>query len=105
MLEQITLKAIDDFFTPATSQVDELGRLDKQIKELEAQARKIKAALIAQGVGKYEGAEYFAEVQHYDRATISPILVKEFGTTDFVAQVTQVKAIDAVVVKPLGVTL
>lgn len=101
MLEQITLKAIDDFFTPSTNQVDELGRLDKQIKELEAQARKIKQALIAQGAGKYEGTEYFAEVQHYDRATISPILVKEFGTTDFVAQVTQVKAIDAVVVKPL----
>jgi hypothetical protein len=101
MLETITLKAIDDFFQSSTNQVDELGRLDKQIKELEAQARKIKQALIAQGAGKYQGTEYFAEVQHYDRATISPILVKEFGTTDFVAQVTQVKAIDAVVVKPL----
>jgi len=81
--------------------IDNLGTINKQIADLEAQARKIKAALIAQGVGKYEGTQYFAEVQHYDRATISPILVKEFGTTDFVAQVTQVKAIDAVVVKPL----
>lgn len=101
MLQEITLKAIDDFFNPSTNPVDELGRLDKQIKELEAQARKIKQALIAQGAGKYEGTQYFAEVQHYDRATINPILVREFGTKEFVEQVTQVKPVDAVVVKPL----
>ena len=101
MLEAITLKAIDDFFQPVVNPVDELGRLDKQIKDLEAQARKIKQALIAQGVGKYEGMEYFAEVQHYDRSTINPILVREFCDEELVRQVTQVKAIDAVVVKPL----
>ena len=81
--------------------IDELGRIDRIIKENEAIARKLKAELIARGVGKYEGQEFFAEVQHYDRATISPILVKEFGTSDFIAQVTQVKPVDAVVVKPL----
>ena len=101
MLEAITLKAIDDFFTPSTNQVDELGRLDKQIKELEAQARKIKQALIAQGPGKYEGTQYFAEVQHYDRATINPILVRELCDAELVRQVTQVKPVDAVVVKSL----
>jgi hypothetical protein len=83
--------------------IDQLGTINQQIAELESQARKIKQALIAQGVGKYEGVEFFAEVQHYDRATINPILVKEFGTKDFVAQVTQVKAIDAVVVKRVTV--
>ena len=101
MLQEITLKAIDDFFTPVNSPVDELGLIDRQIKELEAQAREIKAALIAQGVGKYYGQVFAAEVQHYDRATISPILVKEYGTKEFVAQVTQVKPIDAVVVKAI----
>ena len=101
MLEAITLRAIDDFFTQPINPVDELGRLDKQIKDLEAQTRKIKQALIAQGVGKYEGMEYFAEVQHYDRSTINPILVREFCDEELVRQVTQVKAIDAVVVKPL----
>ena len=101
MLEQITLKAIDDFFTQAVNPVDELGRLDKQIKDLEAQARKIKQALIAQGVGKYEGTQFFAEVQHYDRATINPVLVRELCDEELVKQMTQVKAIDAVVVKPL----
>jgi hypothetical protein len=101
MLEQITLKAIDDFFTQPTNQVDELGRLDKQIKELEAQARKIKQALIAQGVGKYEGVEFFAEVQKYDRATINPVLVRELCDEELVKQMTQVKAVDAVVVKSL----
>jgi hypothetical protein len=101
MLEAITLKAIDDFFQTSTNQVDELGRLDKQIKDLEAQARKIKQALIARGIGKYEGMEYFAEVQHYDRSTINPILVRELCDEELVRQVTQVKAVDAVVVKSL----
>lgn len=79
--------------------IDDLGIIDAQIKELEAKARKIKQVLIAQGVGKYTGMDFFAEVQRYDRATINPILVREFGTTDFVAQVTQIKPVDAVVVR------
>jgi hypothetical protein len=101
MLETITLEAVNDFFTPSINPVDQLGALDKQIKDLEAQARKIKQALIAQGVGKYEGTQYFAEVQHYDRSTINPILVRELCDEELVKQVTQTKAIDAVVVKPL----
>lgn len=79
--------------------IDDLGIINQQIAELESTARKIKNELIARGVGKYEGMDFIAEVQHYNRATISPILVKEFGTTDFVAQVTQMKTVDAVVVR------
>lgn len=79
--------------------IDDLGLINQQIAELEATARKIKQELIARGVGKYEGMDFVAEVQHYDRATINPVLVKEYGTADFVAQVTQVKAVDAVVVR------
>lgn len=79
--------------------IDQLGIINQQIAELESTARKIKQELIARGVGKYAGAEFVAEVQHYDRATINPILVREFGTTDFVAQVTQMKPVDAVVVR------
>jgi hypothetical protein len=79
--------------------VDELGVINQQIAELEATARKLKQALIARGVGKYEGSEFFAEVQHYDRATISPDLVRKLADEDFVSAVTQVKAVDAVVVK------
>jgi len=77
--------------------IDQLGIINQQIAELESTARKLKQALIARGVGKYEGADFVAEVQHYDRATINPILVKEFADEDFVARVTQVKAVDAVV--------
>jgi hypothetical protein len=87
-------------FMPNTT-VDQLGAIDRQIKDLEAVARKLKAELIARGVGKYEGEQYYAEVQHYDRATINPILVREFADEEFVRNVTQVKAIDAVVVKSL----
>lgn len=82
--------------------IDELGYINKTIADLEATARKLKAELISRGVGQYEGTIYTAEVQHYERATISPILVKEFATTDFVAQVTQVKPVDAVVVRQIG---
>jgi len=83
--------------------VDQLGTIKQAIDELEATARKFKAELINRGVGTYEGAQFFAEVQHYDRATISPTLVRKFSNDDFVAQVTEVKAVDAVVVKKLGV--
>lgn len=81
--------------------IDQLGTINQQIAELEATARKLKQALIARGVGKYSGSDFVAEVQHYDRATINPILVKEFADEDFVARVTQVKPVDAVVVKRL----
>lgn len=83
--------------------VDQLGVLKQTIDELESTARKLKAELIRRGVGTYEGAKFFAEVQHYDRATISPTLVRKFSNEDFVKSVTEVKAVDAVVVKPLGV--
>ena len=102
MLEAITLKAIDDFFqSPSDNTVDELGAIDRQIKELEATARKLKAKLVERGIGQYQGHQYTAEVQEYDRNNISAILVKEFGTREFVQQVTQVQHIKAVVVKPL----
>jgi hypothetical protein len=101
MLQEITLRAIDDFFQSPTDIVDELGVIDRQIKELEATARKLKAQLTERGIGKYHGARFTAEVQEYDRATISAILVKEFGTKDFVAQVTQMQHVKSVTVKPL----
>jgi len=79
--------------------IDDLGIINQQIKELEEQARKIKKALIAQGPGKYEGMDFFAEVQHYPRETINPILVREFGDEELLRNVTQVNMVDAVVVR------
>jgi hypothetical protein len=81
--------------------IDQLGEVDRIIKENEAIARKLKAELITRGVGKYEGSQYWVEVQHYDRATINPVLVREMCDPEIVSAVTQVKAVDAVVVKPL----
>ena len=102
MLQEITMRTIEDYFQKPTDDIDELGHIDREIKQLESRARALKARLIERGVGVYKGVRFTAEVQHYARATISPILVKEFGTTDFVAQVTQVKSVDAVVVKQIG---
>ena len=87
----------------ADNMIDDLAILNQQIAKLEEQARVIKQALIARGVGKYNGVDFFAEVQEYDRENISAPLVRKFGDKNFVAQVTQIQHIKAVVVKPLGV--
>ena len=78
--------------------IDELGLLNQTIAQLEASARKLKTELIARGVGKYEGTIFYAEVQHYDRATINPKLVREFFAPELVSAVTELKPVDAVVV-------
>lgn len=101
MLETTTIKMINDYFVSSNEAVDELGVIDHEIKLLEARARVLKAKLIERGAGTYEGNRYRAEVQEYDRNTISAILVKEFGTKEFVQQVTQVQHVKAVSVKPL----
>jgi hypothetical protein len=102
MLETITIKQIDDYFQKPTDVIDELGHIDQEIKQLEQRARVLKAALIERGKGVYQGMRFTAEVQEYDRNNISAILVKEFGTKEFVQQVTQVQHIKSVTLKPLG---
>ena len=79
--------------------IDDLGIINQQIKELESSARRIKQELIARGVGKYAGMDFVAEVQHYPRETINPILVREFGDESLLKQVTQISMVDAVVVR------
>jgi hypothetical protein len=79
--------------------IDDLGIINQQIKDLESTARKIKNELIARGVGKYAGMDFIAEVQHYPRETINPILVREFGDEDLIEKVTQLSMVDAVVVR------
>lgn len=98
---QVTLDQINSYFQPEAEIVDELGAVDQQIKQLEATKSKLKAKLLERGPGFHKGTQYVAEVQEYDRANISAILVKEYGTTEFVQQVTQMQHVKAVVVKPL----
>jgi hypothetical protein len=83
--------------------IDQYGIIDAQIKELEVIKNKLKAELLARGVGEYQGESFFAEVQEYDRENISAPLVRKFADKDFVAQVTQIQHIKAVIVKPLEV--
>jgi hypothetical protein len=102
MLQEITMRQIDDYFHKSgISDIDELGAVDRQIKDLEAIKAKLKARVLSRGPGFHKGSTFVAEVQEYDRATISAILVKEYGTTEFVQQVTQVQHVKAVVVKPI----
>lgn len=81
--------------------IDQYGEVDRQIKELEAIKAKFKAELIARGVGVYEGSEFYAEVQEYDRENISAPLVRKILSADLLPQVTSIQHIQAVVVKPL----
>ena len=101
MLQELTIRQIDDYFQKPTDIIDELGHIDQEIKQLEHRARKLKTQLIERGTGMYYGMRFSAEVQEYDRNTISAILVKEFGTKDFVAQVTQVQHVKSVTMRPL----
>jgi hypothetical protein len=81
--------------------VDELGAVNLAIAELEATAKKLKAELLARGVGHYDGEQFVAEVQEYDRENISAPLVRKFADEAFVASVTTVQHVKAVVVKRL----
>jgi len=83
--------------------IDDLGLINQQIAELESTARKLKAELISRGIGKYAGLDFVAEVQHYDRASIDPALVREICDVTTVAKVTTIKPIDAVVVRRVTV--
>lgn len=81
--------------------IDQYGSVSQQIAELEAIKSKLKAELIARGVGSYQGEQFFAEVQEYDRENISAPLVRKLSNEDFVKSVTTIQHIKAVVVKPL----
>jgi hypothetical protein len=81
--------------------IDQYGAVDAQIKELELIKNKLKAELLARGVGEYQGESFFAEVQEYDRENISAPLVRKLSNEEFVKQVTTIQHIKAVIVKPL----
>jgi len=83
--------------------IDQYGLINQQIAELEAIKGRLKAELIARGVGEYKGESFFAEVQEYDRENISAPLVRKLSNEDFVKSVTTIQHITAVVVKPLEV--
>lgn len=81
--------------------IDQYGAIDQRIKELEAVKSKLKAELIARGVGVYDGEHFFAEVQEYDRENISAPLVRKVLDPELLPQVTTIQHIQAVVVKPI----
>jgi hypothetical protein len=79
--------------------VDRLGILKAQIAELKREEELIKAALIAEGVGAYEGDFYRATVSQGERATLDMAAVRAHLSPQFirahtnVSQVTIVKVV------------
>jgi hypothetical protein len=83
--------------------IDQYGAVDAQIKELETIKAKLKAELLARGIGEYQGEQFIAEVQEYDREQISAPLVRKLSNEAFVKSVTTIQHIKAVIVKQLEV--
>ena len=83
--------------------IDQYGAVAQQIAELEEIKSKLKAELIARGVGNYQGEQFFAEVLEYDREQISAPLVRKLSNDEFVKSVTTIQHIKAVTVKLLEV--
>ncbi len=81
--------------------IDQYGAVSQQIQALEEIKSKLKAELLSRGVGNYQGEEFTAEVQEYDRENISAPLVRKLSNENFVKAVTTIQHIKAVVVKPL----
>lgn len=81
--------------------IDQYGIISQRIAELEETKHKLKAEILARGVGVYDGLSWFAEVQEYDRENISAPLVRKLSDAEFVKSVTTVQHIKAVVVKPI----
>jgi len=83
--------------------IDQYGVISQRIAELEETKSKLKAEILARGVGVYDGQAFFAEVAEYDRENISAPLVRKLGGLDFVKQVTTTQHITSVTVKLLEV--
>ena len=81
--------------------IDQYGIINQQINELEIIKSKLKAELIARGVGEYQGESFFAEVQEYDRENISAPLVRKLSDEAFVRSVTTIQHITSVTVKQI----
>lgn len=83
--------------------IDQYGLVQIKINELEEFKAKLKAEILARGVGVHQGLTYFADVQEYDRENISAPLVRKFSNEEFVKSVTTIQHIKAVTVKLLEV--
>jgi len=80
--------------------IDQYGAVSQQIQALEEIKSKLKAELLARGVGNYQGEQFAAEVLEYDREQISAPLVRKLSNAEFVKSVTTVQHVKSVVVKP-----
>lgn len=97
----ITLEQVEALCQPVEQLVDELGIVDRQLKELETAKAKLKARLLERGTGLHKGMQYVAEVLEYDRDQISAPLVRQLSDEAFIKAVTTVQHVKAVTVKPL----
>jgi hypothetical protein len=83
-------------FKNNASLVDQLGRLQAQIADLEAKEKALKAALVAAGVGAYEGELFRATVSASERSTLDMAAVREKLSPQFLRAHTKVTPVNTV---------
>ena len=75
------------------STIDQLGHLRAQLAELKRQEDELKAVLIENGVGAYEGDLFRATVSESERETLDMAAVREKLSPQFIRAHTRVTAV------------
>jgi hypothetical protein len=76
--------------------IDRLGALKAMIAELQAEEKELKAVLIEQGPGSYEGSMYDASVSMTERETLDMAAVREYLSRQFIQAHTNVTPVTTV---------
>ena len=79
-----------------TSAIDRLGLLKAQLSELAREEKELKAVLIEQGPGAYEGDLFRVTVSQSERETLDMEAVREKLTRQFIAAHTVVTPVTTV---------
>ena len=79
-----------------TSTIDQLGHLRAQLAELKRQEDELKAVLVENGPGAYEGDLFRATVSESERETLDMVAVREKLSPQFIRAHTRVTPVTTV---------
>jgi hypothetical protein len=85
-----------DMSNNLTAAIDRLGLLKAQLAELKREEEALKAVMLEQGVGAYEGELFRVTVSHSERETLDMTAVREHLSYQFIAAHTIVTSVTTV---------